>query len=119
MSAKDDLDRFEREWGNHLEWRKGKRNGIGHDKPGVYVDEGRHGGRALILSDLPDGVRVRFLEHSQAIIGAALERLYVERHRELRLRARAEALRTLEELPEESRPDPFSPEAIEGAKGLE
>lgn len=101
MSAKDDLDRLEREWTQHIAWRTGRSGFVNNAAPGKYLDDSsRHGDHRVRLDELPEAVRHAFLKDFEAIIGAALDAKYQAIHRDLRMKARAEAESTLRELGE-------------------
>jgi hypothetical protein len=106
MSAKDDLERFERACVELCDWR------IERDKR----SEGDPRNRvfANLLSFLPPPLRLLWEEDTS--FWDHLAALAQKERRRLRLLARAEAERTLAEIPDEhsfDRPDPF---AIEPAK---
>ena len=100
MSAKDDLDRLDRDWASHLQWRKGRRS-FGEDaQPGEYRAKGPgyHDYCGIKLVELPDLVRGSFVANLEAIVKADLDARYQAIRAEMVQRALEEARVTLSEL---------------------
>jgi len=78
MSAKDDLDRFDRDWALHREWRTGKRRGWEEAETAE--------------------VRAALFQRFDRLFDAMLHELWVEQRKELSEKAIREARETLKEL---------------------
>jgi len=132
MSARDDLNSFERDWERHLEWRAGQRNGMGKDPPGKYVAETANRlqmGTLLNLHSVPAAIEEKFRARVETCIREELDAIAMAERRRLRLLARAEAERTLNEIPAdeptpsrvqpvfEALPDPFHVDPQEPTNG--
>jgi len=100
MSAKDDLDRLDSDWSNHLRWRKGRSSLGRDDPPGKYrAERGGYGNDlSIVLSELPQSVRDALLKDIEIVIGAALDERYRAARAKLVQCALDEARETLSKL---------------------
>lgn len=102
MSAKDDLDRFDRDWALHREWRTGKRRGWDEaetaEGESSYLLERGGLGQGFHVPKLPAEVRAALFQRFDRLFDAMLHELWVEQRKELSEKAIREARETLKEL---------------------
>lgn len=106
MSARDDLNRYEYEWSNHLEWRKPH-----SASPGTYTYNGGafRTEYAVRFDAMPSALRERVKNRLEPVIAAMVDEEHEKYLAELRARAVAEAQATLAELTGPSGPNPILP----------